>query len=160
MISQIQPHFLFNTLTTIRALCRSDPQKAEQVTTLFSNYLRQNLDSLETQEMIPLEKELEHVKIYAEIEMTRFPNIRVEYDIRERRRAKCSVRRTTPSSWNRKIKSGTEGRKRAFPPFLFSESLPSPGRDAYLPMTQDRTRTGGSLRKRTKSKILKGENKQ
>jgi len=48
MMSQIQPHFLFNTLTTIRALCRSDPQKAEQVTTLFSNYLRQNLDSLET----------------------------------------------------------------------------------------------------------------
>ena len=83
MMSQIQPHFLFNTLTAIRSLCRTDPEKAEHVTTLFSNYLRQNLDSLETQELIPLKKELEHVKIYADIEMTRFPNIRVEYDIQD-----------------------------------------------------------------------------
>ena len=83
MMSQIQPHFLFNTLTAIRSLCRTDPEKAEQVTTLFSNYLRQNLDSLETQELIPLAKELEHVKIYADIERTRFPNIRVEYDIQD-----------------------------------------------------------------------------
>ena len=83
MISQIQPHFLFNTLTAIRSLCRTDPEKAEHVTTLFSNYLRQNLDSLETQELIPMKKELEHVKIYADIEMTRFPNIRVEYDIQD-----------------------------------------------------------------------------
>ena len=83
MMSQIQPHFLFNTLTAIRSLCRIDPEKAEHVTTLFSNYLRQNLDSLETQELIPLNRELEHVKIYADIEMTRFPNIRVEYDIRD-----------------------------------------------------------------------------
>ena len=83
MMSQIQPHFLFNTLTAIRSLCRTDPEKAEQLTTLFSNYLRQNLDSLETNELIPLKKELEHVRIYAEIELTRFPNIRVEYDIRD-----------------------------------------------------------------------------
>ena len=83
MMSQIQPHFLFNTLTAIRSLCRTDPEKAEHVTTLFSNYLRQNLDSLEAQELIPLEKELEHVKIYADIEMTRFPNTRVEYDIQD-----------------------------------------------------------------------------
>ena len=83
MMSQIQPHFLFNTLTAIRSLCRTDPEKAEQVTTLFSNYLRQNLDSLETHELIPLKKELEHVRIYADIEMTRFPNVRVEYDIRD-----------------------------------------------------------------------------
>ncbi|MBR3015814.1 MAG: histidine kinase [Clostridia bacterium] len=83
MMSQIQPHFLFNTLTAIRSLCRTDPENAERVTTLFSNYLRQNLDSLETQELIPLKKELEHAKIYADIEMTRFPNVRVEYDIQD-----------------------------------------------------------------------------
>ena len=68
--------------------------------------------------MIPLEKDLEHVKIYAEIEMTRFPNIRVEYDIRERRRAKCSVRRTAPSSWNRKIKRLKEERREGERPSL------------------------------------------
>ena len=34
-------------------------------------------------EVIPLSKEIEHTKIYAEIEMIRFPNIRVEYDIRD-----------------------------------------------------------------------------
>ena len=83
MMTQIRPHFLFNTLTAIRSLCRTDPEKAEQVTMLFSNYLRQNLEALEANEMIPLRKELEYVKIYADIEMTRFPNIRVEYDIQD-----------------------------------------------------------------------------
>ena len=83
MMTQIQPHFLFNTLTAIRALCVKDPEAAVRVIGLFSAYLRQNLDSLNRAEVIPLSKEIEHTKIYAEIEMIRFPNIRVEYDIRD-----------------------------------------------------------------------------
>lgn len=50
---------------------------------LFSAYLRQNLESLNQSELIPLSKELEHTRIYTEIEMIRFSNIRVEYDIRD-----------------------------------------------------------------------------
>ena len=49
----------------------------------FGDYLRQNLDSLGIVGGIPFRRELEHTKIYAEIEMVRFENIRVEYDIRD-----------------------------------------------------------------------------
>ena len=83
MMSQIQPHFLYNTLSTIQALCRIDPKKAFDVTEKFGTYLRQNLDTLENTNLISVKQELEHTKIYAEIEMVRFPNIRVMYDIED-----------------------------------------------------------------------------
>lgn len=81
MMSQIQPHFLYNTLSTIQALCVTDPKKAFSTTEMFGTYLRHNIDYLEQPELIPLEKELEHTRIYAEIEMIRFPKIKVDYDI-------------------------------------------------------------------------------
>ena len=84
MVSQIQPHFLYNTIATIRALCRRDPEKAEKVAEDFGLYLRQNMDSLESEGLIPFEKELEHTRLYADIEMVRFENVRVEYDIGDR----------------------------------------------------------------------------
>ncbi len=81
MMSQIQPHFLYNTLTTVQSLCLIDPQKAAEVTGKFGSYLRNNLDSLEQESLIPISKELEHTKLYADIEMLRFPEISVKYDI-------------------------------------------------------------------------------
>ena len=83
MMSQIQPHFLFNTIATFRALCKKDPDKAGEVAEKFGQYLRQNLDSLNTDGLISFEKELEHTRIYADIEMTRFENVHVEYDIQD-----------------------------------------------------------------------------
>ena len=83
MVSQIQPHFLYNTIATIKALCKSDPDKAAQVAEDFGMYLRQNLDSLNNTELIPVKKELEHTRVYADIEMVRFENVRVEYDIKD-----------------------------------------------------------------------------
>ena len=85
MMTQIQPHFLYNTLATIRALCRRDADKAGEVVEKFGAYLRRNLDSLGISGLIPFRKELEHTKIYVEIEMVRFDNIRVRYDIGEDR---------------------------------------------------------------------------
>ena len=84
MISQIQPHFLYNTLATIHALCRNNPEKAAQVTKKFGQYLRRNMESLNNAELIPVEKELEHTRIYADIEMVRFENIRVNFDIKDK----------------------------------------------------------------------------
>ena len=81
MMTQIQPHFLYNTLSTIQALCRTDPEKAFDVTEKFGAYLRRNLDSLNQTELIPIQKELEHTGVYAEIEAVRFPHIRIEYEI-------------------------------------------------------------------------------
>lgn len=81
MVSQIQPHFLYNTLSTIQALCHSDPDKASDVVEKFGTYLRQNIDSLNQTELIPFSKEMEHTKVYVEIEQVRFPSIKVEYDV-------------------------------------------------------------------------------
>ena len=81
MVSQIQPHFLFNTIATIKALCRTDPEKAATVAEKFGAYLRDNLDSLNNEDLIPIKDELKHTNVYADIEMVRFENVRVEYDI-------------------------------------------------------------------------------
>lgn len=83
MVSQIQPHFLYNTIATFKALCKKDPEKASEVAEKFGQYLRQNLDSLEAEGLISVEKELEHTRLYADIEMIRFENVRVEYDVKD-----------------------------------------------------------------------------
>ena len=83
MMTQIQPHFLFNTLNTIRALYAKDPPLADRTLEDFSTYLRRNLESLQSPDLIPITKELEHTRLYAEIEMLRFPNIHVEYQIED-----------------------------------------------------------------------------
>lgn len=82
MISQIQPHFLYNALNTIKYLTKKDPQKAESAIVKFSGYLRTNMDSLTQKDPIPVEKELEHVHNYVDIEQIRFGDrLKVEYDI-------------------------------------------------------------------------------
>ena len=81
MVSQIQPHFLYNTLSTIQALCDTDPMVAKQTVEKFGLYLRQNIASLSQEALIPLEQELAHTQIYVDIEKLRFENIEVRYDI-------------------------------------------------------------------------------
>lgn len=84
MLSQIQPHFIYNTLTTIKYLCRHDPQTAVETVDEFSKYLRGNIDSLTVNGKIPFEKELQHAKSYLSIEQKRFGGrVAVEYDIEE-----------------------------------------------------------------------------
>ena len=85
MMTQIQPHFLFNALNTIRALYAKDPPLADRTLENFSTYLRQNLESLSQTELIPISKEMEHTRLYAEIEMLRFPNVRMEYRMEDER---------------------------------------------------------------------------
>ena len=83
MMTQIQPHFLFNALNTIRALYAKDSPLAERTLEDFSTYLRQNLESLSQTDLIPVTKELEHTRLYAQIETQRFPNVQVEYRIED-----------------------------------------------------------------------------
>ena len=83
MMTQIQPHFLFNALNTIRALYAKDSPLAERTLEDFSAYLRQNLESLSQTDLIPVSKELEHTRLYAQIEKQRFPNVQVEYRIED-----------------------------------------------------------------------------
>jgi len=83
MISQIQPHFLYNSLAAIQQLCTIDPRAAEETVVEFAEYLRGNLDSLSINKPIPFEKELRHVEIYLKIEKKRFgEKLNVVYDIK------------------------------------------------------------------------------
>lgn len=82
MISQIQPHFIYNTLGSIGHLCLKQPEKAAELTRDFSQYLRGNFGELENDKPILLSKELEHVKHYVNIEKVRFPDITVDFDVK------------------------------------------------------------------------------
>ena len=82
MLSQIQPHFIYNSLNTIKALCLIDPEIASDTIEEFSDYLRGNLDSLTINKPIAFERELRHVKLYLSLEMKRFiDKLNVVYDI-------------------------------------------------------------------------------
>lgn len=84
MVSQIQPHFLYNSLTTIANLCYKDAEQAAETTTLFSRYLRTNLDSLRRSDPVPFAQELDHIKTYLHLEKLRFEDrLNIEYDIKE-----------------------------------------------------------------------------
>lgn len=82
LLSQIQSHFLYNSLGTIGELCHLDPQAPEKATEEFANFLRGNMDSLNACGPVPFEKELDHVKNYLNLECRRFQNrLVVRYDI-------------------------------------------------------------------------------
>ena len=81
MISQIQPHFIYNTLGTIQHLCKENPEQAAMLVQNFSVYLRGNFSELDNTAPILFSKELEHVHCYTEIELVRFPDMTVHYDI-------------------------------------------------------------------------------
>lgn len=81
-ISQIQPHFLYNTLSTIAELCRKDSAMAEEVTYRFALYLRGNLEHMGDSFPVEFSKELKHVQTYLWIEKIRFQHeLQVVYDI-------------------------------------------------------------------------------
>lgn len=84
MMSQIAPHFIYNTLTTAGELCETDPKEAKKTLYDFTQYLRGNLNSLTEEKRISFERELEHTKYYLAIEKRRFGDkVKVVYDIKE-----------------------------------------------------------------------------
>ncbi|UTF58797.1 sensor histidine kinase [Gilvimarinus sp. DA14] len=76
---QMNPHFLFNSLNSVRAMIRVDPDKAREMVTQMSGLLRQSLRSTERQ-TIPLHEELDSVRAYLALEKVRFEE-RLEYEI-------------------------------------------------------------------------------
>lgn len=82
MLTQIKPHFLFNTLTAICGLCDENPQEARKVTSNFATYLRFNLESLIESTPVLFADELKHTKVYLDIEQKRFgERLNIAYDI-------------------------------------------------------------------------------
>ncbi|MDQ6421993.1 sensor histidine kinase [Paenibacillus sp. LHD-117] len=70
--AQVHPHFLFNAINTISALCRTDPEQARKLLLQLGVFFRSNLQGAR-QMLIPLRKELEHVEAYLMLEKARFP---------------------------------------------------------------------------------------
>lgn len=83
MLSQMQPHFLYNVLTTISSMCEiQNATQARDVVNRFADYFRANLDSLGKEKTISFEKELEHVKTYLWLEKVRFEDaLNICYEI-------------------------------------------------------------------------------
>ena len=84
MLSQIQPHFIYNTLGTIERMCLKDPKKAFDLVRNFSLYLRGNFSELDSVTPIRFTEELSHVEHYINIEKVRFPDMNIEYDVETR----------------------------------------------------------------------------
>ncbi len=78
--SQVNPHFLFNTLTVINSLCRTDPGKARSVIDHLAEFYRKNLRI--NSRFVPLRDEIEHIEAYLEIIKARYASkIDIRYDI-------------------------------------------------------------------------------
>jgi two-component system, LytTR family, sensor kinase len=79
----INPHFIFNSLNSIRALVDENPKRARAAVTELSNILRSSL-LVEKVELVPFGKELNIIKDYLALENMRFEDrLKIEYDIEE-----------------------------------------------------------------------------
>ena len=81
MISQIRPHFIFNTLASVNMLCEEDPKHAAEIISDFSQYLQANFSALSTSDPIPFSEEMKHVKAYLDVESALYEEkLKVTYD--------------------------------------------------------------------------------
>ncbi|HKL10489.1 MAG TPA: LytS/YhcK type 5TM receptor domain-containing protein [Clostridia bacterium] len=80
--AQINPHFLFNSLTVIGSLCRTEPLKARDLIFSLSSFFRKNLNG--NRQNVPVWEELEHVRSYVEIERARLKDkLEIVYEVDE-----------------------------------------------------------------------------
>ena len=82
MMSQIRPHFIYNTLGSIEQLCKLDPTKAGDLVHNFAKYLRGNFGELDNPKPILMSQEMEHVHHYISIENVRFPDMTFAFEMR------------------------------------------------------------------------------
>lgn len=79
--SQINPHFLFNSLNSISSLTISNPEKAQEMVINLSTFMRYSLMHNE-KELVSFSRELENIKLYLSIEKVRFGNkLNAEFEI-------------------------------------------------------------------------------
>ena len=81
MMSQIRPHFIYNTLGSIEQLCILDPPKAGDLVHNFAKYLRGNFGELDNPKPILMSQEMEHVHHYVSIENVRVPDMTFSFEM-------------------------------------------------------------------------------
>ena len=75
MVSQIQPHFMYNSLNAIYYLIGQDPERAQEAVSTFSDYLRQNVNSLRNDAPVRFSEEIGHTEAYLYLEKMRFEDM-------------------------------------------------------------------------------------
>jgi two-component system sensor histidine kinase LytS len=82
--AQMDPHFLFNALNTIKSLIRTSPEEARKMITKLGKYLRKNMQNI-NKDLITIREELEHVQFYLDFVKVRMGDrLQVEWKIDEK----------------------------------------------------------------------------
>lgn len=82
--SQMQPHFLYNALASIREIVLDDPEYASDLIYDFTTHLRACIRSMSNDNLVPFSQELENIKAYVNIEKMRFGDrLNIQYDCPE-----------------------------------------------------------------------------
>lgn len=81
MISQIQPHFISNTLLTIQGMYNEGSEKADEIMNSFIHYLQQSFSELSSNKSVGVSSDIKHAINYSKIAMARWPDMTIEYDI-------------------------------------------------------------------------------
>lgn len=81
---QMQPHFLYNSLASIREIVLENPEYAADLIFDFTTHLRACIKSMASEEFTPFSQEIENIKSYVNIEKMRFGDkLQVKYEIQE-----------------------------------------------------------------------------
>lgn len=88
--SQINPHFLFNTINTIASLVRTDPDQARELLRDFASFYRRTLE--DASDLVPLQREVEQTERYLRFELARFGEERIQLTCNiDKKIAECLV---------------------------------------------------------------------
>ena len=83
VLSQIQPHFLFNSIAAVMDLCDTDPREAKAALQELSDYLHFKITAMSSSYMVSFAEDLEFLQNYLKLEKRRFGDrLTVEYDVR------------------------------------------------------------------------------
>ncbi|GLB28734.1 sensor histidine kinase [Lacrimispora amygdalina] len=86
--SQVNPHFLYNSLNTISYVCRENPDRARELLLTLSSYYRQTLEH--NSYMHALKTELQHITSYLELEKARFEE-KLHIEIKTDEKVNCFI---------------------------------------------------------------------
>jgi two-component system LytT family sensor kinase len=73
LLQQLQPHFLFNALSTLKSLINENPEKAEEYSIHLSEFLRYSVHANQN-DLVNLERECEFTKDFLNLQQVRFGN--------------------------------------------------------------------------------------
>ena len=80
--NQIQPHFIYNSLSIIRSLARRDSELAVECLDSFSDYLKAHIGAIRSPDMIPFSDEIKNVKIYLSLVQIDYENrLDIKYEL-------------------------------------------------------------------------------